>query len=463
MVVVYLVRFGRRKERTIGTSAAFCRPTCCSGAVNQGAGEEDTARPIRVTTGGMAYGPHAVARHDGKVLFVRGAAPDEDVDVVVREDRRTFAYADVVAVVRPSAVRRPAPCPYLPRCGGCPWQHLTYEAQLAAKRLIVHEHLRRIAGLEAPVAPVLASPCEFGSRQRLKLRAANGAVGFYAAASHTLVAVTHCPIAEPAVEAAIPWAADLAGGLASNIRRIEVLRRDAGGDVVAAAEVEGPWIAADEGRCGAWLSRHPAVRGLVLHGRRWRRAWGDDHVTVCPEPEIPLTVRAGTFVQVNPGANEQLVRTVLQTLSVGPARRVLDLYAGAGNFTLPLARRGVSVVAVEGHRQAAEDGIANARRLGLDNVRFIIDDVRRAVARLAAAGERFDAVLLDPPRSGAAEIVEDLCRVRAARLVYVSCDPATLARDLKRLSPQFRVEAIQPVDMFPHSYHVESVVGAVAA
>src|SRR5512143_666324 len=139
-------------------------------------------RRVRVTTGDMAYGPHAVARHDGKVLFVRGAAPGEEVEAVVREERRAYAYADTVAVLRPSSARRPTPCPYLPRCGGCPWQHLDYAAQLDAKRQLVREHLRRIGGLDVAVEPVLPSPREYGYRRRVKLRVEAGEVGFYAAA-----------------------------------------------------------------------------------------------------------------------------------------------------------------------------------------------------------------------------------------------------------------------------------------
>lgn len=411
----------------------------------------------------MAYGPHAVARRDGKVIFVRGAAPEEEVEITVREERRAFAFADVTAVLRPSADRRQPPCLYLPRCGGCPWQHLTVEAQRAAKEAIVREQLRRIAGIEAAVAPILPSPHEYGYRQRLKLRVAGGAVGFYAGASHTLVAVDHCLLAEPAVDAAIAWTAELAAALRAPLRRVEIMRRGDGVDVVVAGEIEGDWVADDEPACIEWLARHAAVRGLALHGKRWRRAWGDDGVTVRPEPDLPLTVRAGTFTQVNPTANQRLVATVLGLIPASARCRVLDLYAGAGNFALPLARRGAAVIAVESDRQAVGDGTANARALNLAGVRFVVDRAERAVDAFAAAGERFDTVLLDPPRSGAGEVIAGVRRLAPAQIVYVSCDPATLARDLKRLLPAYRIDTVQPIDMFPHSYHVETVVRATLA
>jgi tRNA/tmRNA/rRNA uracil-C5-methylase (TrmA/RlmC/RlmD family) len=163
--------------------------------------DADDSAPIRLTARDMAYGPHAVARHDGKVVFVRGAAPGDVVDAVITEHRRAFAFADAVGVVEPSSTgaRRPVPTAAL---RGCPWQHLTYDAQLAAKQRIVAEQLRRIAGIAVPVAPVLGSPRESGCRRRIKLRVDAGAVGYYAAASHALVPVEHCLLGEPAVDAA---------------------------------------------------------------------------------------------------------------------------------------------------------------------------------------------------------------------------------------------------------------------
>lgn len=432
---------------------------------------------LRVRTESMAYGPHAVSRHGGRVLFVRGAAPDEDVEVEVGEDRGRYAFAGVVSVVRPSPARRSPPCVYLPLCGGCPWQHIDYAAQLEAKRAIVRDHLRRIGGLDVSVAPVLPSPREYGYRHRLKLRVeprgvagSVARVGFYAAASHQLVEIERCLLLPPEIAGRIPDAADLANRLRTLLRRAELIDTGAG-RIVLCGEAEGPWNTADETRCADWLGEHAEFAGLALAGRGWRRCFGDDSLTIHPEPDLPLRVRAGTFTQVNPAANQLLVRTVLQSLgffappgepeteSQQPCPRVLDLYAGAGNFSVPLARRGARVVAVEQSRQACADGAANAQRLGLARqCRFLPQRAERAAARLVAEGERFDAVLLDPPRSGAAAVLDAVARLGPQRVIYVSCDPATLARDLRRLTDRFHVEAVQPVDLFPHTYHVETVV-----
>lgn len=414
---------------------------------------------LLVTTERMAYGPHAVARAAGKVLFVRGAAPGEELEVVITEERRSYAYADTLKVVRPSADRRVPPCPYLPDCGGCPWQHLDYAAQLAAKREIVADHLRRIGGLGAAVSPVIPSPHEYGYRRRLKLRVEGGEVGFYAAASHWLVPVEHCLLAEPEVDRAIPAARDLARRLATRVRRVGIVG-SAGDDsrVAIVAEAEGRWQPDDEERCLDWLADHPAVRGLSLNGRSWQRGWGDPRVTVEPEPGLLLSASARSFTQVNPEANQALVAAVVGLAEPAPGLRVLELHAGAGNFSIPLARRGARVLAVEADRGAAEDARRNGAAL-LDSPHTVRSGrAERVVGQLIREKARFDVVLLDPPRSGAAELVGRILELEPPAIVYVSCDPATLARDLRTLAGRYRVDAVQPIDMFPHGYHVETVV-----
>ncbi|HSQ01401.1 MAG TPA: TRAM domain-containing protein [Candidatus Dormibacteraeota bacterium] len=426
------------------------------------AGEETPSRVV-VTTGEMAYGAHAVARSDGKVVFVRGAAPHEEVEVAVREARRRYAFADVVAVRRPSPARRVAPCPYLPRCGGCPWQHIDYPAQLAAKQRIVADQLQRLGQVETPVAAPLASPREFAYRRRLKLRVADGVVGFHAAASHDLVAVDHCLLAEPHVDAAIAWLPDLVGALRSALRRLEIASAGAGDLVVIAGEVEGAWHDDDERACRAWLDAHPRVCGLVLRGRGWGRSWGGAGMAIAAGDGPPLRVRAPGFTQVNAGANGLLIERVVRGVAPREGLRVLDLYAGAGNLSLPLRRAGALVTAVEQDRGAAADARANADREPGPPLRVLAMAAERALQQLADAGERFDAVVLDPPRGGAAACVAPLLRIQVPRLVYVSCDPSTLARDLRQLRGAYRIDDVQPIDFFPHTYHVETVVSATLA
>ena len=415
---------------------------------------------VQVTA--LAYGPHAVARRDGKVMFIRGAVPGDTVTIAVREERRSYAYADVTAVVHPSPDRRVPPCPYLPRCGGCPWQHIAYPAQLRAKEAIVREHLARAVDLaDAEYRRIIPAPHEFGYRHRLSLRVADRRVGFFAGGSHALVPVTRCLLGEAALDEAIPIAEKWIGRLRSAVGRLEVLTAVDGVRWVFAAQTEGPVAANDDDTSTEFLATQSNVAGLVLRGKRARRAWGDDRCALEVEPGLTWLIRAGTFSQVTRLGNRVLVAAVLEAGEFRAGQRVLDLFAGAGNLSLPMARRGARVVAIEQAATAVEDGIANARTLGIGGCEFRRLSAAEAITAAVRAGERYDTIVLDPPRSGAADVMPGIVTLAPARVVYVSCDPATLARDLRVLAPRYRVIRVQPVDLFPQTYHVETVVTAV--
>ena len=406
----------------------------------------------------LAHGPHGIARIDGKVHFVRGAAPGDEVELEVEEDHRSFAYARVTRVVTAGSVRRETPCPYLPRCGGCPWQHVEYAAQTAAKEESVRDLLSRMGGIDATVVrPIVRSASEYGYRRRLSLRVADGEVGFLAAASHDLVPVEHCLLGQERLDGAIPLARAFVQGLGTRINRVEIVATGDDDRVAIVAQADGEMVAADAEAGEALLRREPRIAALVLRGKRFRRVWGDDRVRVPLVDGDEMWLRAGDFSQVSDHGNAELIRIVLEHAAVAKHHRVADLYAGAGNLSLPLARRAGAVLAVERTPTSVEAARENARRLGITNLELATGATETVLRGWTKRGLRLDTVVLDPPRSGAAEALPALLALAPSRIVYVSCNPATLARDLKTLSRGYRVELVQPIDIFPQTYHVEAV------
>ncbi|MBY0273949.1 23S rRNA (uracil(1939)-C(5))-methyltransferase RlmD [Candidatus Binatia bacterium] len=406
----------------------------------------------------LAHGPHGVARIDGKVHFVRGAAPGDEVEVAVEEDHRSFAYARVTALRAPGPVRREPPCPYLPRCGGCPWQHVTYAAQAAAKEDAVRDLLARVGGLDPSVVrPIVPAASEYHYRRRLSLRVADRAVGFLAAASHDLVPVGACLLGSERLDRAIALAQQLVQSLATSINRVEVVATGDGDRIALVAQADGVMAPADAEVGEALLRRTPRIAAVVLRGKGFRRVWGDDRVRVPLVDGDEMWLRAGDFSQVSDHGNAALIRLVLEHAAAAKHQRVADLYAGAGNLSLPLARRAGAVIAVERTATAVEAARENAQRLGITNLELANGPTETVLRGWAKRGLRIDTVVLDPPRSGAAEATSSLLALAPARIVYVSCNPATLARDLKSLGRGYRTALVQPIDLFPQTYHVEAV------
>jgi 23S rRNA (uracil1939-C5)-methyltransferase len=406
----------------------------------------------------LAHGPHGIARIDGKVHFVRHAVPGDEVEVEVEEDHRAYAYARIARLVTPGTARRAAPCVYLPRCGGCSWQHVAYDTQAVAKENAVRDLLARIGGT-APgvVLPIVRAASEYAYRRRLSLRVENGEVGFLAAASHDVVPIERCLIAQDRLDGTVGLVRDWLGDLATRIKRVEIVATGDADRVALVAQAEGDLVATDAEVSEALLRRVPRIAALVLRGKGFRRLWGEDRVRVPLVDGDEMWLRAGDFSQVSDHGNAELIRVVLEYAAVEKRHRVADLYAGAGNLSLPLARRAATVTAVERTPSSVGAARENALRLGLANLETVVGTTEFALKGWVKRGVRFDTVVLDPPRSGAAEAMAPLLNLAPDRVVYVSCNPATLARDLKTLSRAYRVVRVQPIDLFPQTYHVEAV------
>ncbi|MCM0081486.1 23S rRNA (uracil(1939)-C(5))-methyltransferase RlmD [Geomonas sp. Red32] len=435
---------------------------------------------ISVAIEKLCYGGSGLGRVEGKACFVPFTAPGDRARVRVVKEKRSYLEGELVELEVPSALRTAPPCPLFGVCGGCDWQHLPYPEQVTQKGEIFAESLRRIGKLgEVEILPVIASPNAFGYRSRIQIKIAREAgvlqTGFFMTGSHKVVDCPQgCPIAHPLLNRMTSELRPLLAGLAE-ARFIPQIDLSIGDDEqgLAVVHYRGGDAGALARRLSAARADLPSIGGLLL--RKGERG--------APEPvfgiealryripagllngrdELVLRFSRGGFSQVNYLQNLQLIRTVVQWAALSGGERVLDLFCGNGNFSLPLAGFAREVVGVEGYAPSIEDAVANAAANGVANASFRVSDVAAAVRKLASRGERFDLVVLDPPRAGA-EAAGEIARLRPAHIIYVSCDPATLARDLGTLcAGGYRVVRSQPVDMFPQTYHLESVTELVLA
>jgi 23S rRNA (uracil1939-C5)-methyltransferase len=409
----------------------------------------------------LAHDGRGVARMGGKAVFVAGALPGETVRL--RHDE-----AELLEVMVPAPDRVAPPCPAFGRCGGCALQHLAPEGQLRAKERQLLAELERI-GRVAP-ATTLAPLCGpvTGYRRRARLgvkyvrRQRRVLVGFRERDSPLLADLAACPVLAPPVGALLGELATLVGALSvpDQIAQIEVA-------VAAEATVLvfrhlAPLDGADHERLAAfgrahaleiWLQPGGVATAAPLAGTATPLSYR------LPAFDLRLAFGPLDFVQVNGALNERMVDHALGLLGAAPGERVLDLFCGLGNFTLPLARRAAAVLGVEGEAGLVARARENALANGLANVRFAVADLAGDLRAEPWARERFDRVLLDPPRAGAAAVLPFIAASRPARVVYVSCHPATLARDAGALVHEhgFRLAAAGVMDMFPHTAHVESI------
>lgn len=391
----------------------------------------------------LSHSGDGIAHAEGRTVFVPGALPGETVSVEITQTKKEVARARLVEVVDPAPERIQPPCPVFNVCGGCQLQHLGYLDQLRFKENQVRVQLRRLARLDdPPVRPIVPAPEPFGYRNQIQWSlTADGGLGLRGQGTHDVVPVEACLIAHPAINAA---RAHLVLEPDAGLERLTI-RVDETGDplLVLEPEEETPEVSLDLALAAAVF--RPDGTTFALAERDWL------------EIEVlgrPFRVSAGSFFQVNLAQAERLVALVLEALDPHPDDVVLDLFCGVGLFTAFVAPHVSAVVGVESYAPAVDDAAINLD--ASDNVSLYLGAVEEILPALAA---RPTAVVLDPPRAGlAAEAAEALAATGATRIAYVSCDPATLARDVARLARHgYRLAWAQPVDMFPQTFHIETV------
>ncbi|HYL58195.1 MAG TPA: RsmD family RNA methyltransferase [Candidatus Acidoferrales bacterium] len=411
----------------------------------------------------MTFGPFGLGHLDGKTVMVPNAVVGDRLDVTIAADRRDYVVAKILRVLRAGADRRDAPCPYLPRCGGCDWQHIDYAAQVRFKGEVVARELNRALGTEIdPVGLVESAPAEFGYRSRIRLKVgAKGALGFHAAGTNAIVEIDSCLVAEAGLEMPL----HLARSLGKRALEIEVVRYAT--RVVQVAHMKSAPTPEDLRRARHVLDSSTALAGaklagIVLRSGAHRATLGDAAIAIELEPGLTLEVDADLFSQVNHAQNMKLVAAVMDLAAIHDSSAVLDLYCGAGNFSLPALRRGARVTGVDDDAGAIAAATRNAARLNFRDAQFIAMKASATADFLHRARYRPDLVILDPPRTGALDLMPSIARLRAPAIIYVSCDVTTLARDLASLSRAgYKLNRVRAFDFFPNTHHVEIAAHAL--
>lgn len=428
---------------------------------------------------------------DGKTVFVEGALPTEAVMFRYAFRRKTFDEGYVVDVQQASPERVEPVCPHVAVCGGCSLQHLAVDAQLALKQSVLLEQLHHFGNVvpREILPPLVGDRTGYRHRARLAVRhvQAKGGVlvGFREKRSNYVADIDSCAVLLPAVGRHIAELRTLLSSLSASdkIPQVEVAAGD--DDIALVFRHLVPLIDSDRDAIAAWCRTYGFHCWLQPGNEStMHRVWPEHHGTAGGERlayrlddfGVELLFHPGDFTQVNPSVNRQMVRNAIDLLDPQQTDRVLDLFCGLGNFTLPLATRAAQVTGVEGSAAMVARGHENAKhnagRMGVgaeghDKLRFFAADLDGDLFSVQRTGradhaawvdERYDCILLDPPRSGALAVVQSIARFGARRLVYVSCNPATLARDAGELVRQgYVLDKVGVIDMFPHTAHVESM------
>jgi 23S rRNA (uracil1939-C5)-methyltransferase len=417
----------------------------------------------------LSHDGRGVGRIDGKAVFVTGALAGERVRVRLNQRRKRFDEAELLEVLAASPQRVEPGCAHFGRCGGCALQHLAPAAQILAKQQVLLDNLERIGHVHPAevLPPLVAAPWGYRRKARLGVKHVRKKervlVGFREAADPRFIAdIDRCEVLVPEVGHRLGALARLVESLDARerIAQIEVARGD---DTTALVFRHLDPLGADDRRRLVEFGREHALAIFLQPG-------GNDSVHALwperprlafriPSADVELEFEPLDFVQINAGLNLQMIERAVALLDPRPTDRVLDLFCGLGNFTLPLARRAAEVVGVEGEAGLVQRARDNAARNGIDNARFHVADLAGPLAGASWLDEPFDLTLLDPPRTGADALIAQLPTKGLRRLLYVSCHPGSLARDAGLLVREhgFRLTRAGVMDMFPHTAHVESI------
>ena len=428
------------------------------------------AEPVEIAIERLSHEGRGIGYHDGRTAFVQGALPGETVLADIKRRRRRQEEGAAVAVTAAAAAERvEAPCPHFGICGGCSLQHLDTAAQVAHKQSALAELLAHTGNVspDAWLAPVTGPTAGYRRRARLGVKYVprkgdRVLVGFRERFSPFVADIDSCHVLDARVAAVLPALATLVRGLSipDRIAQIEVAAGDH--EVGLVFRNLRPLSADDRNALIAFGDAHSFLMFEQPGNESTVAPLGHERMRLhyeLPDFGLEFAFAPTDFTQVNAAINRQMVPLALDLLGLEPGQRVLDLFCGLGNFTLPIAQRAGDVIGLEAAEPLVERGRENAQRNGIANARFEAADLTRVAPDAEWLGGQVDRVLLDPPRSGAEEVLPAIAGLAPERIVYVSCGPATLARDAGALvhTHGYRLERAGVMDMFPHTGHAEAI------
>lgn len=450
---------------------------------------------LEVRIDDVAAGGEGVGRVDGFVLFVPGSAPGDLLQVELLSVKKKYGRARIARIVEPSRRRVKPPCPVYEACGGCQFQHLDYDSQLTFKTKMVRDALQHLGSLsQVEVKPCKGMALPWYYRNKAQMMVAGRPYldrekksndgprlrpyfGFYERRTHRVVPVPECMIQSVANNETLQAAREMAERLGwipydektdSGFLRYAMARSVEGGDSLLVLVATQPTLPHVKEFVSGVRSRVKKLKGVLVNlnphrtnvilGTTTRLVWGQDHL-IEQVGGLKFRISPASFFQVNSWGLQTIYDSLDKLLTLRGRDAVLDLYCGVGSMSLHLAKKAKRVVGIDSCGPAIEDAVINSDMNGLSNTYFATGAAEKLLPRLYQQGERFTAAVLDPPRKGCApEVLNTVSRMRIPQLVYISCNPATLARDLGLLDELgYQTDVVQPVDMFPQTYHVESI------
>ena len=423
-----------------------------------------------------------VGRYDGMAIFVPATAPGDEISAHILKVKKSYAFAKVEEVLTPSADRIAPECPVYLKCGGCVFSHMDYEAEKKIKADHVAECFRRIGGISPEFEPIIGadSDCRYRNKAQYPVAIENGEIktGFYAPHSHRVIHCPDCLLQPEEFE-------DILGVFAEYIkkynvsvydetknrgliRHIYIRKGTASGEIMVCAVINGKKLPAEDVLVKMLTEKDSAIKSIIINsntkdtnvilGDKCRTLWGEDCITdiLCG---LKFRISPLSFYQVNRNQAEKLYNKAAEYASLTGNETLLDLYCGAGTIGLSMAKNAKTVIGVEIVPEAIEDAKINADLNGINNARFICSDAAKAAEMLRDEGIKPDVIILDPPRKGCSpEMINTAAQMNPDRIVYVSCDPATLARDCGIFADLgYIAENATPVDLFPRTGHCETV------